>query len=351
MKYREILEACWKGYHKEGMKTMFGKRYPNCVKNTNEELEEDLRKWFKEKWVRFGPDGKIRGDCARGDDSEGKPKCLPQSKAQNLGKKGRASAASRKRRQDPNPERSGKAINVNTKKKSNEGVAEGSSGMFSKVMGHETSSEAAQQILQQGFKKSRTGIFFNVDGQNYSGGGYGGTVVMAKVSGPIDDILNLEDDNDLPDDLDDFADGEEIANYARSEGYWAWTDGVQFAVLDPRHIQVVKPGVAEAQLDEKWSTKYKDSINCANPKGFSQRAHCAGKKKNESVTEATGYIPVNDKEARDPRYSMAITQDIRPGEVQRQAAKMGFTTDAAGVPPLLMKLQNQLKEIKTGVSR
>lgn len=185
MRYREILEACWKGYHKEGMKTMFGKRYPNCVKNktTNEdqissekvrriqnflndrfdanldvdgvlgpltiksidrfmpnaqkrlapqpnkttrvqglekkldesELEEDLRKWFKEKWVRFGPDGKIRGDCARGSSKEGKPKCLPQSKAHALGKKGRASAAAKKRREDPNPERRGKAKNVATK--------------------------------------------------------------------------------------------------------------------------------------------------------------------------------------------------------------------------------------------
>ena len=82
-----------------------------------EQVDENLHKWFKEKWVRFGPDGKIRGDCARGDDSEGKPKCLPQSKAHNLGKKGRASAAARKRREDPNPERHGKAINVNTKKK------------------------------------------------------------------------------------------------------------------------------------------------------------------------------------------------------------------------------------------
>ena len=35
-------------------------------------------------------------------------------------------------------------------------------------------------------------------------------------------------------------------------------------------------------ITEKWSKKYKSSINCANPKGFSQRAHCAGKKKNES---------------------------------------------------------------------
>jgi hypothetical protein len=185
MRYLEILEACWKGYHKEGMKTMFGKRVPNCVKNktTNEdqinsekvrriqnflndkfdanldvdgvlgpltiksidrfmpdaqkrlapepdkttrvqglekklaesELEEDLRKWFKEKWVRFGPDGKIRGDCARGSSKEGKPKCLPQSKAHALGKKKRASAAAKKRREDPNPERRGKAKNVATK--------------------------------------------------------------------------------------------------------------------------------------------------------------------------------------------------------------------------------------------
>ena len=37
-------------------------------------------------------------------------------------------------------------------------------------------------------------------------------------------------------------------------------------------------GVPE-ELDEKWSQKYKSSINCANPKGFSQKAHCAGKKK------------------------------------------------------------------------
>ena len=29
-----VDEACWKGYEKKGMKTMFGKRYPNCVKKT-----------------------------------------------------------------------------------------------------------------------------------------------------------------------------------------------------------------------------------------------------------------------------------------------------------------------------
>ena len=84
------------------------------------QLEENLRKWFKEKWVRFGPDGKIRGSCARGSDKEGKPKCLPQSKAHALGKKGRASAAAKKRREDPDPERRGPAKNVATKVREDE---------------------------------------------------------------------------------------------------------------------------------------------------------------------------------------------------------------------------------------
>ena len=38
-------------------------------------------------------------------------------------------------------------------------------------------------------------------------------------------------------------------------------------------------------ITEKWTQKYKSSINCSHPKGFSQKAHCAGKKKhNEDMT-------------------------------------------------------------------
>jgi hypothetical protein len=55
-----------------------------------------------------------------------------------------------------------------------------------------------------------------------------------------------------------------------------------------------REGASEKQLDtirdkhdhynEGWSQKYKNSINCSHPKGFSQRAHCAGKRKhNESI--------------------------------------------------------------------
>jgi hypothetical protein len=42
---------------------------------------------------------------------------------------------------------------------------------------------------------------------------------------------------------------------------------------------------------EKWSQKYKSSINCSHPKGFSQRAHCAGKKKHDESIEMEMVCP------------------------------------------------------------
>lgn len=35
------------------------------------------------------------------------------------------------------------------------------------------------------------------------------------------------------------------------------------------------------EVEEKWSEKYKRSIDCDNPKGFSQKAHCQGRKKKQ----------------------------------------------------------------------
>jgi len=78
--------------------------------------DSGLGKWFKEKWVRFDTKGKIKGDCAR-EAGEGKPKCLPKSKAHAMSKKDRAKSARRKRRKDPVADRKGKGgkpINVKT---------------------------------------------------------------------------------------------------------------------------------------------------------------------------------------------------------------------------------------------
>ena len=38
---QEIGEACWKGYKKKGMKKMFGKKYPNCVKVEETNIDEN----------------------------------------------------------------------------------------------------------------------------------------------------------------------------------------------------------------------------------------------------------------------------------------------------------------------
>ena len=96
-----------------------GKKNESSILEGIERADESLHDWFnKEKWVRMDTKGNIKGPCAK-EPGEGKPKCLPQAKAHSLGKKGRASAAQRKRREDPNPDRTGKAINVDTKKKSN----------------------------------------------------------------------------------------------------------------------------------------------------------------------------------------------------------------------------------------
>ncbi len=51
----------------------------------------------------------------------------------------------------------------------------------------------------------------------------------------------------------------------------------------------------------------------------------------ELLEYGVGYIAKNKKEANDPRYSMSVTTDVKPGEVERQAKKFGNKVP----PPLL----------------
>lgn len=62
--------------------------------------------------------------------------------------------------------------------------------------------------------------------------------------------------------LDSLADAGYVVN---DDERWYVTDSGE---------KFLKQGVAEA-----WSEKYKKSINCSRPRGFSQRAHCQGRKK------------------------------------------------------------------------
>ena len=75
-------------------------------------------------------------------------------------------------------------------------------------------------------------------------------------------------------------------------------------------------------FSEGWSKKYKKSIDCNNPKGFSQKAHCAGKKKkkkNESLIlewweewkQATANFPQIKKFMGQYGYNADSKQDIQ----------------------------------------
>ena len=125
-------------------------------------MNEDLNKWFKEKWVNIGKkvDGK-HPPCGTSGDKSGYAKCVPAAKAAGMSKKEKESATRRKR--------------------------------------------AAQNAAGRGGSDSK---------------GQGKTPIY----------------------------------------------------------------VSTKPKNEEWSEKYKRSIDCNNPKGFSQRAHCQGKKKNETMS-------------------------------------------------------------------
>ena len=85
--------------------------------------EENLRQWFDDAdgdgqkgWEQIG--GKYDGKpCAFQTGQKTKPKCASPEKAATMSDDEKESAAKRKRKEDPNPDRKGKAKNVSTKPK------------------------------------------------------------------------------------------------------------------------------------------------------------------------------------------------------------------------------------------
>ena len=51
-----------------------------------------------------------------------------------------------------------------------------------------------------------------------------------------------------------------------------------------------------------------------------------------SLTEASGYIP-SQKEKNDPRFKTALTVDVKPDSIKKNAKAFGFKTSRAGIPP------------------
>ena len=91
-----ICDNCdWKWDIAEG-----GDKPYTCHKcgTDNTPIKEDLRKWFKEKWVNIGKkvDGK-HPPCGTSGEKSGYAKCVPAAKAAGMSKKEKESATRRKR--------------------------------------------------------------------------------------------------------------------------------------------------------------------------------------------------------------------------------------------------------------
>ena len=60
-----------------------------------------------------------------------------------------------------------------------------------------------------------------------------------------------------------------------------------------------------------WSKKYKRSIDCNNPKGFSQKAHCAGRNKRENKMNIKELVKTAVKEVvAEDKLNMFLEKNV-----------------------------------------
>jgi len=97
------------------------------------------------------------------------------------------------------------------------------------------------------------------------------------------------------------------------KGYTQKGMKTMFGKRYPNCVKVTKESVdvqEEDILEEKWSEKYKSSIDCKNPKGFSQKAHCQGRKKNEELELDDELVEEAKKKAYKPNFSKEKEQGL-----------------------------------------
>jgi hypothetical protein len=93
-------------------------------------------------------------------------------------------------------------------------------------------------------------------------------------------------------------------------------------MLDAEKYKGMMKETDTSEIEEKWTEKYKKSIDCKNPKGFSQKAHCQGRKKeNKEATTTSSSGPVIGKVAFDPdsefvKKSFAETPGVKKMETK-----------------------------------
>lgn len=112
------------------------------------------------------------------------------------------------------------------------------------------------------------------------------------------------------------------------------TDDRKAAVLKiQKHLN--KKYGANLDLDGKLGPLTLKSINKFMPRaktGLADEPNKTTAVQGKKLKEASGYIP-SEKEKNDPRFKTALTVDVKPDAIKKNAKAFGFKTSRAGIPP------------------
>ena len=224
-------------------------------------LSEDLRKWFGKGptggWDRYNSKGEKTGKCGDSEEGSKYAACLSNEKAAKLGKDGRASFVKRKQTAQS---KAGDAKKGGEQKK-------GQKPVFVKTGVNELTQK------EKRIKDGKPGNTYYV----YYKGQFAVDYDMFGMSG-VDRFYRQE------------------FKVRKVKGSSFNPDFIIITKIDydrnPNHYSKLKPYVDKfwdklqtESVNEDWSQKYKNSIDCNNPKGFSQKAHCAGKNESMNLEE------------------------------------------------------------------
>lgn len=298
-------EACWKGYKKVGMKTMFGKKYPNCVK-VNESLssdeyevydviEEGRRKRKKTKkdacyhkvkarydvWPSaYGSGALVKcrkvGAANWGNSTDESVEVNEGSSKEEMKKKCTRIAKRKHEGRFPSVKATedimfciaGK-IWADEIKKLNESIeVKKLNEYYDSLQGYVMYGNKEKQQgsgfvegdeVQYDYKNLKGEVIQTVDGTVHSV--YGQPENKDKIDSPIKNwVVVIQKPN-----------GKMLVGTDTSSNKWG----------DIKDLRKKGQNESLDTLKEKWSAKYKRSIDCNNPKGFSQKAHCQGRKKHD----------------------------------------------------------------------
>ena len=280
-----------------------------------EEIDEVYRdsglgKWFhgqsaggKPGWDRYNTKGERIGKCGDAKKGEGKPKCLSRQKAAKLraqgGKKAIANAVRRKRAKDPDTDRPGtgnKPINVSNridKDPKKKGIQDENNPRIPRKPGQPANSKKHSDLYTDENPKG------TIHGLGFK------DVETAKSS-----VAKIK--------RSDRSHAHKIQAAIAMEQRAREMGKTSEAAVYRKYINQMKKKTKEK--NEGWSDKYKKSIDCDNPKGFSQRAHCDGRdKKEETMKSFNQYLQEKNKPTNPKLWAASIAAAKRKFDVYPSA--------------------------------